>query len=148
MEKINLATIKNGFSSKLIINQRIYYPRNFFKMSKKILLFPVIVLSLMLIVFIGCEKEKTINEIEKITESQFETVEAYQPTYNVEVINGILSFESKLAFDVTKLEIANVDRKSVDLWEQSIGIKTSANIFYEVVNTEDSISKHYESLSR
>ncbi len=139
--RINLSTRKNGFSSKLIINQRIYNPQKLYKMSKKFLLLSVLAFSLMLFFFIACDKENTINEIEKVAE-----VKAFQPTHNVVVTNGMLSFDSKLAFDVIKLEIASADRKSVDLWEQSIGIKTPASVFYAVVSAEDSISKYYESL--
>lgn len=51
-----------------------------------------------------------------------------------------------MAFDVTKLEIAAANRKAVDLWEQSLGIKTPASIFNAVVFAEDSVSNYYESL--
>jgi len=140
-------TTKNEFSSKLIINQRICYPRNFSKkMNKKYLLFSVVALSLTVVVFIGCEKENSTNETKKVTEKMVDAVKAYQPSNEIKVINGMLAFESKIAFDVTKLEIANADRKSVDLWEKSIGIKTPASVFYAVVNAEDSISRYYESL--
>lgn len=72
--------------------------------------------------------------------------EEFIPSFDVNVINGMLSFESKLAFDVTKLEIATANRKAVNNWEKRLGIKTPANIFYEVMLAEDSISSYYENL--
>lgn len=96
-----------------------------------------------LTVFNGCQKDE---QQVSVPQSQELTIETFQPTYDVGVKNGMLVFESKLAFDVTKLEIAGADRKAVDLWEQKLGIKTPASIFQAVVFAEDSVSNYYESL--
>lgn len=69
-----------------------------------------------LTIFNGCQKE---NQIVDDLRSPDKIIEIFQPTYEVEVKNGMLVFESKLAFDVTKLEIAGADRKTVDLWDKS-----------------------------
>jgi hypothetical protein len=114
-------------------------------MSKRTLLsLLIIVFSLILLVFNSCDKEDTINYTPDVGNEL--VLEVFQPTYKVEVQNGMLSFESKLAFDVTKLEIVSANRKSVDLWEQRLNIKTPANIFNKVILAEDSISKYYENL--
>lgn len=100
----------------------------------------------MLMIFIRCDKETLTNEIEDISTKNGITQLEFHPTFNVELRNGMLVFESKLAFDVTKLEIAEASRDAVDLWEEKIGIKTYASMFYKVIYAEDSISKYYESL--
>jgi len=114
-------------------------------MSKRTLLsLFIIVFSLILLVFNSCDKEDTINYTPDVGNEL--VLEVFQPTYKVEIQSGMLSFESKLAFDVTKLEIVSANRKSVDLWEQSLNIKTPANIFNKVILAEDSISNYYENL--
>lgn len=75
------------------------------------------------------------------------TMQAFQPTNKFIVENGMLSFESKHMFEATCREIAIADRKAVDLWEKSTGIKTPASIFYAVILAEDSISTYYMNLS-
>jgi hypothetical protein len=103
----------------------------------------LLMLLAVLTVFNGCQKdEQQVN----VLQSKDLIIEAFKPTYDVGVKNGMLVFESKLAFDVTKLEIAGADRKAVDLWEQKLGIRTPASIFQAVVLAEDSISNYYESL--
>jgi hypothetical protein len=101
---------------------------------------------LLLTIINGCQKND--EPIDKNVDAQLKekVVKPYQPTYNVKINDGMLVFESKMAFDVTKLEIAAANRKAVDLWEQSLGIKTPASIFNAVVLAEDSISNYYESL--
>ncbi|MBP8042468.1 MAG: hypothetical protein KAZ36_11225, partial [Bacteroidales bacterium] len=96
-------------------------------------------------IFNGCQK--SIEPIDQSVDAQLkeEVTMPYHPSYNVEVKDGMLVFESKMAFDVTKLEIAAANREAVDLWEQSVGIKTPASVFYAVVFAEDSVSNYYES---
>ena len=82
-----------------------------------------------LTVFNGCQKdEQQVN----VLQSKDLIIEAFKPTYDVGVKNGMLVFESKLAFDVTKLEIAGADRKAVDLWEQKLGIKP-LQVFFKLL---------------
>lgn len=110
-------------------------------MIKKIGLF--VVMAVIIAAFGGCQKEE---QQVSVLQSQELINETFQPTYEVGVKNGMLVFETKLAFDVTKLEIAGADRKAVDLWEQKLEIKTPASIFQAVVFAEDSVSNYYESL--
>lgn len=98
-----------------------------------------------LTIFSGCKKESTSNEPIKKNETMA-IVDAFQPSNKVIVENGMLTFCSKLAFDVTKREIASAKRTSVNLWEKSLGIKTPESIFNEVVIAEDSISDYFMSL--
>ena len=108
---------------------------------KKLVLLAMVAVALT--IFNGCQKdEQQVSDLK----SQELIIEPFQPTYEVGVKNGMLVFESKLAFDVTKLEIAGADRKAVDLWEQKLGIKTPASIFQAIVFAEDSVSNYYESL--
>ena len=105
----------------------------------------LLMLLALLTVFNGCQKD---DQQVSVLQSKELIIEAFKPTYDVGVKNGMLVFESKLAFDVTKLEIAGADRKAVDLWEQKLGIETPASIFQAVVFAEDSVSKYFESLPR
>ncbi len=108
---------------------------------KNLIVFAMVAMSLT--IFNGCQKE---NQLVDDLQSPKQVIKIFQPTYEVGVKNGMLVFESKLAFDVTKLEIAGADRKAVDLWEQKLGIKTPASIFQAVVFAEDSVSKYYAGL--
>ncbi len=94
------------------------------------------------VTFVACNKD----EVKTATVKKNETSDIFIPTNKIEVINGMLVFESKMAYDVTKLEISNANRHSVDLWENKLGIKTQANIFNKVILSEDSISHYYKSL--
>ena len=111
---------------------------------KKLVVFAMVAMSLT--IFSGCQKSD--EPIDQCLDAQIKEgfTMPYQPSYNVEVKDGMLVFESKLAFDVTKLEIAGADRKAVDLWEQKLGIKTPASVFHAVVFAEDSVSNYYEDL--
>lgn len=102
-------------------------------------------IAVVLSVFNACQKEPTINGTIKKVEMKA-VVKAFQPSNKVVVENGMFSFESKLAFDVTKQEIGLADRKAVDLWEQTLAIKTPASIFNAVILAEDSISSFFMSL--
>jgi hypothetical protein len=103
------------------------------------------VIALVLTVFNGCQKEPSINETIKKAEMKA-IVKVFQPSNKVVVENGMLSFNSKQAFDATNHEISLADRKSVDLWEKLIGIKSPASIFNSVIFAEDSISEYFKSL--
>jgi hypothetical protein len=98
-----------------------------------------------LTIFSGCEKEPTQSETIKKGET-INDLEVFKPSNKVVVENGMLSFKSKIAFEVTKREIAMADRRSVDLWEKSLGIKTPASIFNAVILAEDSISNYFMGL--
>lgn len=98
-----------------------------------------------LTVFNGCSKEPSVNESTKKVDTNT-IAKVFQPSNKVVVENGMLSFCSKQGFDVTNQEIAMSDRKSVDLWEKSLGIKTPASIFNSVIFAEDSISEYFKSL--
>ena len=98
-------------------------------------------------IFSACRKDESqvSQQVNDLQTCEVVT-KAFQPTNEIKVNNGMLVFESKMAFDVTKLEIANAERKDVDLWEKQLGIKTPARIFQAVVLAEDSVNNYYESL--
>ncbi|MDP3915807.1 MAG: hypothetical protein Q8R96_18935, partial [Bacteroidota bacterium] len=103
------------------------------------------VIAVVLTVFNGCQKEPNSNET-KMKDEIIANVKVFQPSNKIVVENGMLKFDSKVAFDVTKLEIAAAGRTAVDLWEKSLGIKTPGSIFNAVVLAEDSISDYFMSL--
>ena len=111
---------------------------------KKLVLLAMV--ATVLTIFSGCQKSDELINQSVDSKLKEEVAKPFQPSYEVEVKDGMLVFESKMAFDVTKLEIATADRKAVDLWEQKLGIKTHASIFQAVVFAEDSVSNYYENL--
>lgn len=95
-----------------------------------------------IIFFYGCEKNRSDIDL---SESE---IAIFQPTQKIEIINGMLSFDSKLDFDVTKLEMGTADHAALNKWEEQIGIVTPRQIFHQVVLAEDSISNYYSSLPK
>jgi hypothetical protein len=88
------------------------------------------------------------NHIEMLDSSdQGLALRGFQPSQNIEVIDGILSFDNRMAVDVTLLELAKANRDDIVLWEKQMGIRTPASIFYDIIHAEDSVNNYYSNLS-
>jgi hypothetical protein len=93
----------------------------------------------------SCEKDLN-KESSKSEMGANISTEVFTPTEIITVKNGILWFDSQIAFDITKNEIAMANPLSLKQWTESLGIETYLTVFHEIILKEDSISNHYENL--
>jgi len=126
--------------------ENLSFIRNITNMKRKNIL-PLIIISFVSLIIQSCNNDSipVPSEVAPVFEKN---QEVFQPSYEIQVVNGMLSFDSKIAFDVTKLEIASSNRKAVDNWEKGLGIKTPASIFSKVLLAEDSINNHMKNLPK
>jgi hypothetical protein len=112
-------------------------------MKRNILLFAVIIACF---TFHSCETTE-IPETKVLVEN-FDQLEQFCPSYEVKLKNGMMVFDSKIAFDVTLVEILNTDPDMVDNWYKSIGVETFYKVFNDVLAAEEAIETNLYSLPK
>jgi hypothetical protein len=98
-----------------------------------------------IISFNSCEGDR-FNEANNTTKILEGNTIQFCPTYEVKEEDGMLVFDSKIAFDVTLVEILNSDPEMVDDWYTSIGVETFYKVFNQVVEAEEAIETFLFSL--
>jgi len=99
--------------------------------------------------FNACERtelSETVNSVQTIEQSDL-NVAQFCPSHNVKVENGMMIFDSKIAYDVTLIEILHSNPELVEEWYKSIGVETFYQVFNQVVKAENAIDSHLRSLS-
>ncbi|NJN33581.1 MAG: hypothetical protein HC817_04335 [Saprospiraceae bacterium] len=98
--------------------------------------------------FSSCQKESQNILIPNSATSNSPTIEKeFLSPHNVSLQNGMLVFPSRRVLDSTLYEIATSNIRSIDNWEQEIGLTTHRRIFQQVIAAEDSLEQTYISMS-